>query len=217
MRKRLPLFLVVLVLPIGGFLLFSLNRPASTHSAQSTAEASTPFATTTGPDADGDGVEDASDRCSTHLPGTSGVDSTGCPTQIDPYVGLQFKNPGHRAWFKRFWYGSCEDVKFPQICFPGSPYWEDAITQAMARVPEVEQGYLRNRMWALGRAGGLNWADTEPVKKITLDYVRQWGNTLLASETPDALLATVTQIEDEVCALIGAVIEENYAEGTNCQ
>ncbi len=175
-----------------------------------------PTATTTPDpnDADGDGVPNANDRCGA-LTGATDVDANGCPKEFDPYAGLMFDHEPHELWYGRFWTGSCRGV--PGFCLGGDPAWFDVTDELVAQFPDDEQGVLRNRLWAAGRTIGHEWASDPDLndKQIFTRDLRQWGRQL---ERADDVLATLTEIENEVCERLGAnALAGGYSDAETCQ
>lgn len=169
----------------------------------------------TGPDSDGDGVPDAIDRCQGTIPGASGTDATGCPTRFDPESGLSFLNETHRLWYHRYWTGSCKGLRFPQeICLPGSPNWHDTVAQVIELVPDELEGYMRNRLWALGRAVAFDWARGGGNRAIETNDLQRWGDQILNAKDIDLVF---TQIENDICDMLGKdAVDRQYAKGASC-
>lgn len=166
-------------------------------------------------DIDGDGVPNEDDLCDGAIPGATGTDDTGCPTEFDPGADLTYDHDAHERWYGRFWTGSCEGV--PGFCLPGDPAWFDVTEDIVAQVPEAQQGVVRNRLWAAGRTIGYEWASDPDLndKQIVTRQLRRWGRAL---ERSDDVLATMTEIEDEVCDLLGAdAILGGFTPAENCQ
>jgi hypothetical protein len=149
-------------------------------------------------DSDSDGVLDERDRCHSIIPGISGVDSTGCPTEIDPFADLEFDDKMHRAWYKRFWTGDCRDVKRAGFweglkcrggergsTDPRKQFWYDTVDQCVQKVATEDQGSLRLTLWELGRLVGHEWARDNDIRKIDSDDIKQWGETLLNAKGQD--------------------------------
>jgi hypothetical protein len=166
-------------------------------------------------DTDGDGVANTADLCEGFITGASEVDETGCATVFDPYVNLTYNHEPHELWYGRFWTGSCENV--PGFCLPGDPAWTNVTLEIAEQFPPDEQGVVRNRLWAVGRAVGFDWSSDEEIntdKAITTGQLRQWGNALQSS---DDLPTTLTEIENEVCELLGAdALEGDFSPAENC-
>ena len=166
-------------------------------------------------DTDGDGVANAVDLCDGAITGASGADERGCPDTFDPYVNLAYNHEPHERWYGRFWTGECENV--PGFCLSGDPAWEDISVEIAATFPDGEQGVARNRLWAIGRAVGFDWSSDEEIntdKAITTRQLQRWGNALQNSED---IAATLTEIEGEVCALLGAdALEGGFSDAENC-
>ncbi|MEL6269444.1 MAG: hypothetical protein AAFU54_26610 [Chloroflexota bacterium] len=166
-------------------------------------------------DTDADGVLNEDDLCDGAIPGATGADDTGCPTEFDPYVDLTFDHDAHELWYGRYWTGECAGV--PGICFPGDPKWFTVTEDVVAQVPEAQQGVVRNRMWAVGRAVGHEWASDPDLndKQIFTRQLRGWGRDL---ERADDVLATLTEIENEVCGLLGAdAFAGGFSTAAACQ
>ncbi len=165
-------------------------------------------------DSDGDGVPDDADRCDGFVSGATGADATGCPTEFDPFVGLEYDHEPHRLWYGRFWTGSCQGV--PGFCLGGDPRWFDVVEEVVVDVPEAEQGVMRNRLWALGRTMGHHWASDPNFrdKQIVTRDLRRWGNQIQRS---DDLLTTLVDIEGEVCDRLGATaLEGGFSPAPSC-
>ncbi len=166
-------------------------------------------------DTDGDGVLNADDRCDGAITGATGVDDTGCPTEFDPYVDLEYDHEAHELWYGRFWTGSCQGV--PGFCIGGDPAWFDVTDEIVAQMPEAEQGVVRNRLWAAGRAIGHEWASDPNLndKQIFTRQLRRWGNAL---QRADDVVSELEVIENEVCELLGAdAFEGGFSTAENCQ
>jgi hypothetical protein len=166
-------------------------------------------------DTDGDGVLNADDLCDGAITGASGADTNGCPDVFDPYANLTYNHQPHELWYGRFWTGSCENV--PGFCLSGDPAWLTVTDEIAAEFPADEQGRIRNRLWAIGRAVGYDWSSDEAIntdKAITTGQLRRWGNALQASED---IAATLTEIEGEICTLLGEqVLEGGFTDAEAC-
>jgi hypothetical protein len=166
-------------------------------------------------DTDGDGVLNIDDLCEGAISGATGTDETGCPTEFDPYVDLEYDHEPHELWYGRFWTGSCQGV--PGFCLGGDPAWFDVTEEIVAQVPAAEQGVLRNRLWAAGRTIGYEWSSDPALndKQIFTRQLRRWGNAL---QRGDDVVAELEAIENEVCDLLGAdAFEGGFSTAENCQ
>ena len=193
------------------FMLAVLLIPAAVG-AQTTTPSPSP--TVNPDDVDGDGVANDVDRCGA-LTGATEVDEYGCPTELDPTAGLTFDHEPHELWYGRFWTGSCRGV--PGFCLGGDPAWFDVTEEIAVQFPEDEQGVIRNRLWSAGRTIGHEWASDPDLndKQIFTRQLRGWGRQL---ERADDVLAALTEIENEVCDLLGAdAFEGEYSDAENCQ
>ncbi|MEM6281295.1 MAG: hypothetical protein AAF787_03805 [Chloroflexota bacterium] len=187
--------LLIPVLMVSAFTL-PLPQQATEEPVTATEEPADPA------DIDGDGVPNDDDLCDGAIPGATGADDTGCPTEFDPYVDLTFDHEAHRLWYGRYWTGECAGV--PGFCLPGDPKWFTVTEDVAAQVPAAQQGVVRNRMWAVGRTVGHEWASDPELnddKQIFTGQLRGWGRQL---ERADDVVATLTEIEAEVCGLLGA-------------
>ncbi len=175
----------------------------------------TPETATTPNDTDGDDVTNADDQCDSAITGASGADAVGCPDTFDPYVNLTYNHEPHELWYRRFWTGSCENV--PGFCLRGDPAWLDVTDEIAAQFPADEQGRVRNRLWAMGRAVGYDWSSDEDIntdKVVTTRQFQRWGNALESSED---ITATLTEIEGEICELLGTdTLEGGLSDAANC-
>ena len=149
-------------------------------------------------DSDGDGVADELDLCPRTLSGTGCVDSTGCPTEIDPFADLEFDDNLHRAWYRRFWTGDCKDVKDESfwegiLCKggkrgstrPREQFWYDTVDRCLQKLAPAERGPIRFRLWELGRLVGHEWARANNVRKIDSNDIKDWGKTLIEAKTEE--------------------------------
>jgi len=151
-------------------------------------------------DSDGDGVPDYLDQCPGAILGTSGdVDQTGCPTRFDPYAGLSFEPGDHGNWYRHFWEGKCKGLGFFSGCRTFEGYWSIA-EQAVSDVSSQDRGRLRNRLWALGRKIGYEWARDNDKRCITTEHVftgdNAWGPRLENSNASN-LEQVINAIEKE--------------------
>lgn len=154
-------------------------------------------------------------ECSNELPGTSNHDDDGCPAEFDEYAEIEFDDRLHEAWYERFWTGSCENVT--AFCFNGVG-WHESIDMLLERLPEEQHGYARNRMWALGRAVGFDWARDNAIGAITTGHLQRWGNALDAADTEEEIYNTMEDIEEDVCQLLGAdYIIGGYTTAESCE
>lgn len=168
-------------------------------------------------DTDGDGVANAVDLCEGFITGASEPDANGCPTEFDPYAELEYDHKPHELWYGRFWTGRCEGV--PGFCIGGDPAWFDVTEELVALVPEAQQGVLRNRLWAAGRAIGYEWASDPNLndKQIFTQQLRVWGRQLERADG-ETVFDTLTEIENDVCGLLGAdAFEGGFSPAPNCQ
>jgi hypothetical protein len=155
-----------------------------------------------GSDRDGDGVTDSRDACQTRLPGASGVDRCGCPTEFDYLTGVAFDNSEHRLWYLRFWTGECDGSL--TFCSDGAAgatsmsnvYWTDLVERMTARMPGCRNGELRVKLWRLGRDLGSEWARDNSTRRVDTDDLMRWGKRLLESRrsTRTALVDSLARI-----------------------
>lgn len=168
--------------------------------AQSGGDASpAPEPPAAGADSDGDGVPDVRDRCMETLPGATGSDASGCPTEIDPYAGLIFDHDDHKEWYERYWTGECGGLSWLQWlkCTKSDDYWHRIVAIVLDKVPPAERGRLRFELWGLGRLVGHEWAKDNDVRKISTDDVSVWGEQLRAAANVGAEIAEVRARAEE--------------------
>ena len=148
--------------------------------------------------------------CSALLPGTSGVDAFGCPTEIDPFSELTFDDTLHESWYRRFWTGSCEGVN--AFCFGGEG-WFDRVALVTASLPEAELGIVRVRMWALGRVVGHDWARDNNMNEFFNGDLQRWNDLMNNTEN---ILDTLREIEQEVCTRLSGAALSGFSTSEAC-
>lgn len=154
-------------------------------------------------------------RCMALLPGASDPDEAGCGTHFDPYADLTFDDDLHRAWYGRFWTGSCEGVG--AFCLPGVG-WYQTIDTLLARLQATNPGYVQNRLWALGRAVGFDWARDNQVGSISTGDLQRWGQLLDTAQSDASIRGAIEAVEQEVCTRLGAeVLAGDYATTPACR
>jgi hypothetical protein len=89
-----------------------------------------------------------------------------------------FDSPEHARWYKRFWTGDCERLKF---CFPGSPNWNDIVGKLLVRGGPAERVVLLPKACRLGRLIGLEWSRDKKIRKIDTGDLRKFNTMLEAS------------------------------------
>jgi hypothetical protein len=129
------------------------------------------------------------------LPGTAGAQ--GGDNAV-PYDGLAFDDVKHRRWYARFWTGECRDLSL-FVCFPGKPYWHETMRKLAGAVAPERRAALRERLFALGRRIGHEWAKENDIRKISTDHIRAWYRELEKSGDPEPAIA---RIESEATRLL---------------
>jgi hypothetical protein len=126
------------------------------------------------------GEPHAADTCQPEIPGELKRDEAGCPTAIDPYAKLVFDSDDHRAWYGRFWTGTCDGLSFWQSirCQSGEPDWSQLVDRTLARAPAARRPYLKFYLWRLGRLIGFEWARDNDVRKIDTGTLQIWFDWL---------------------------------------
>ena len=136
-------------------------------------------------DSDNDDVPDSHDSCIGHIPGTTGIDRHGCPTQMDNiYAELSFDHNDHKQWYERFWEGDCEGLSFVQsfVCVRDDNHWYRIIHDILPRVsPVTLQPEVRFNLWQLGRVVGHEWARDNNTRLIDTNDVQRWYEELRTS------------------------------------
>jgi hypothetical protein len=107
-----------------------------------------------------------------------------------PSDGLVFADDKHRKWYARFWTGRCDDLGF-LVCFPGSPNWNETTRRLVAAAASDRRADLRQRLLALGRLIGHEWAKENDVRRISTADLRAWNAELDKGGDADAALGHV--------------------------
>ena len=146
---------------------------------------SSPHATAKdGADQEGGEARDGHGAPNAQLFGSAGIDASGIPSQFDPSAGLVFDHQKHRAWYRRFWTGSCAGLGFFDFCFEDEGGWPVIIEDTVARQPAHDRRRARAEMWGIGRLIGFEWAKDNDIRAIHTSDIKRW-NTLLG-DTSDA-------------------------------
>lgn len=148
--------------------------------------------------------------CTYVLPGADDPDEFGCPTTLDHRAATSFVQAEHETRYDDFWLGQCRGGGFCVIDLA----WFEVVEDAIADYPARQRSILRNRLWAIGRAVGYEWARVTDDRLITGADLRDYG---LRLQFADDLPARLTELEAHVCALLGPdAIEGNYMQAENC-
>ncbi len=107
-----------------------------------------------------------------------------------PSDGLAFADDKHRKWYARFWTGRCDDLGF-LVCFPGSPNWNETTRRLVAAAASERRAGLRQRLLALGRLIGHEWAKENDVRRIGTADLRAWNAELDKGGGDDAALGRI--------------------------
>jgi hypothetical protein len=102
-----------------------------------------------------------------------------------------FDNAAHRAWYRRFWNGSCAGVT--DFCAGGQPNWGTEISALVDRAAPDQRQAVSAQACRLGRKVGLEWARDNAVRKINTTELSALLRTLHAPGQPQTLLAIVEQ------------------------
>jgi hypothetical protein len=119
-----------------------------------------------------------------------------CRAAVLPSSVLRYETPEHARWYKRFWTGACEDLKF---CFPGSPNWNDIVGKLLVKGGPAERGALLPKACKLGQLIGLEWSREKKIKHITTADLKVFNSMLEASGDP---LRGVEQVEAKARAMV---------------
>ncbi|MDB5456755.1 MAG: hypothetical protein JWP92_2340 [Caulobacter sp.] len=121
-----------------------------------------------------------------------------CRPMTTATSALRFETPEHARWYKRFWTGTCDDLKF---CFSGSPNWNDIVGKLMTRAAPAERAALLPKACRLGQLIGLEWSRDRRIKHIHTADLRTFSAMLEASG--DALDG-VDKVETKAKAMIAS-------------
>jgi hypothetical protein len=93
-------------------------------------------------------------------------------------TGVRFDSPEHARWYKRFWTGDCDHLN---MCFRGSPNWNDIVGKLLARGGPSERAILLPKACRLGQTIGLEWSREKSVRRISTADLRTLDSMLEAS------------------------------------
>lgn len=119
-----------------------------------------------------------------------------CRSLVLPSNGLRFETPEHARWYKRFWTGTCEDLKF---CFSGSPNWNDIVGKLLIKGGSAERGALLPKACRLGQLIGMEWSRDKRIKLIKTADLKVFNTMLEASGDP---LRGVERVEAKARAML---------------
>ena len=137
-----------------------------------------------GIDREGDEARDSYDASNARLFGSAGIDAAGFPSRFDPNAGLVFDHQKHRAWYRRFWTGSCEGLGLFDFCVEDEGGWPVIVEDTVARLPAHDRRRARAEMWGIGRLIGFEWAKDNNIRAIHTPDIQRWSTLL--GETRDA-------------------------------
>jgi hypothetical protein len=127
------------------------------------------------------------------------VGATSVSAQAVSQDGIAFDDAKHRAWYVRFWTGSCKEVR--GVCLSGAPYWGEIMQRLIANVPASQQEKLRTRLIVLGQRIGYEWAKENAVRRINNDHIKTWSSDLKQNTTDPE--PAVGRIEQQARQLLG--------------
>jgi hypothetical protein len=119
-----------------------------------------------------------------------------CRSLVQPSSGLRYDSAEHARWYKRFWTGTCEDLKF---CFSGSPNWNDIVGKLLVKGGPSERAALLPKACRLGQLIGLDWSREKKIKHIHTADLKVFNTMLEASGDP---LRGVEQVEAKAKAMV---------------
>jgi len=119
-----------------------------------------------------------------------------CRALVLPSSILRYDTAEHARWYKRFWTGTCEDLKF---CISGSPNWNDIVGKLLVKGGPAERAALLPKACKLGQLIGLDWSREKKVKHIHTADLKVFNTMLEASGDP---LRGVEQVEAKAKAMV---------------
>ena len=119
-----------------------------------------------------------------------------CRSLVQPSSALRYDTAEHARWYKRFWTGTCEDLKF---CFSGSPNWNDIVGKLLVKGGPSERAALLPKACRLGQLIGLDWSREKKIKHIHTADLKVFNTMLEASGDP---LRGVEQVEAKAKAMV---------------
>jgi len=123
---------------------------------------------------------------------------TDCLSAVRPTDAVRFDTDEHLRWYKRFWTGTCDHLKF---CFSGSPNWNDIVGKLLVKGGASEQPLLLPRACRLGQLIGLEWAKSKDIQKISTRDLKRFNAMLEAAGDP---LKGVEAVEAKARAMTGS-------------
>jgi hypothetical protein len=124
--------------------------------------------------------------------GRAQIQVFGPCAQVDrPIASLSFDNAQHRAWYLRFWTGSCAGVR--GFCLSGSPNWNATVAYVTAHAQPAEREALVVKTCRLGEKIGFEWARDRKVHRITIHDLADLGELLRRSHDMDVAVDRASQ------------------------
>jgi hypothetical protein len=111
----------------------------------------------------------------------------------------RFDSPEHLRWYQRFWTGSCDGL--PWNCWPGSPNWNDIVTQVVAKAPPALRPVALAASCRLGFTVGFEWSRDKKVRRIDTADLFRFGDQL--SHAGD-VMAVLQQLQAEARRRVGS-------------
>ena len=108
---------------------------------------------------------------------------TDCADRAAPNAGMSYEDEEHRLWYEvRFWTGQCEGEIW-LTCWSG-PSWYDVMDKVIAQGSAADRPQICQRLFALGRRMGHEWARDNAIRSIHTSDLDQWKDQLLETDDP---------------------------------
>ena len=114
---------------------------------------------------------------------------------------LTFENSAHRAWYKVFWTGNCDELPWFErfVCVEGEPTWTEVTQMIVGKATTDTQKALQNKMTRLGRMIGHEWARDNDDRRIDSDDLILWYEWLNKSTDVTGVVARLSQaVQDKL-------------------
>lgn len=119
-------------------------------------------------------------------------ETAACNGYITPSSSLVFDDDGaHQLWYTRFWTGKCAGLFF---CSPGEPSWNAGIANLVRKHGLKERADLVERLCALGRRMGFEWAKDNSIRTIHTADLEVWIAELDAVSDIEPALAKLERL-----------------------
>jgi hypothetical protein len=112
-----------------------------------------------------------------------------CRDVVRSSTSLHFESHVHFDWYRRFWTGDCQNLGL--ACIPGSPNWNDIVTQVLEKTEPGERAAILARVCQMGQTVGFEWARPKPVRRLDTVDLFSFGQIIRKAHRPAEGLDTI--------------------------